>query len=73
MFSKQRPSPPWTAIPILASGGVLIITFLLGHIFYAAINQIAAVKHDYRKMMELKHCAEAADFAKSQVHFTTFL
>ncbi|MFS7980032.1 putative histidine kinase response regulator and transcription factor RR-A-type family [Helianthus anomalus] len=61
---KQRPPPPWTAI--LASGGVLIITFLLGHIFYAAINRIAAVEHDYRKMMELKHRAEAADVAKSQ-------
>ncbi|KAI3774851.1 hypothetical protein L1987_49413 [Smallanthus sonchifolius] len=61
---KQRPSPPWTAI--LASGGVLIITFLLGHMFYAAINRIAAVEHDYRKMMELKHRAEAADVAKSQ-------
>ncbi|KAI3815111.1 hypothetical protein L1987_14767 [Smallanthus sonchifolius] len=61
---KQRPSPPWTAI--MASGGVLIITFLLGHIFYAAINRIAAVERDYRKMMELKHRAEAADIAKSQ-------
>ncbi|XP_076924720.1 histidine kinase 2-like [Bidens hawaiensis] len=61
---KQRPPPPWTAI--LASGGVLIITFLLGHIFYAAINRIAAVERDYRKMMELKHRAEAADVAKSQ-------
>ncbi|XP_076906018.1 histidine kinase 2-like [Bidens hawaiensis] len=61
---KQKPSPPWNAI--LASGGVLIITFLLGHIFYAAINRIATVERDYRKMMELKHRAEAADVAKSQ-------
>ncbi|KAK9060407.1 hypothetical protein SSX86_021111 [Deinandra increscens subsp. villosa] len=61
---KQRPPPPWTAI--LASGGVLTITFLLGHIFYAAINRIAAVERDYRKMMALKHRAEAADVAKSQ-------
>ncbi|KAI7733129.1 hypothetical protein M8C21_021672 [Ambrosia artemisiifolia] len=61
---KQRPSLPWTAI--LASGGVLIITFLLGHIFSAAINQIDTVERAYTEMMELKHRAEAADVAKSQ-------
>ncbi|KAL9994343.1 putative histidine kinase response regulator and transcription factor RR-A-type family [Helianthus debilis subsp. tardiflorus] len=61
---KQRPSLPWTAI--LASGGVLIITCLLGHIFYVAINRIATVEHDYREMMKLKTRAEAADVAKSQ-------
>ncbi|KAI3789418.1 hypothetical protein L2E82_02213 [Cichorium intybus] len=61
---KQRPSVPMTAI--IASIGVLTITFLLGHIFYAAINRIATVESDCRKMMELKHRAEAADVAKSQ-------
>ncbi|XP_071691848.1 histidine kinase 2-like isoform X2 [Rutidosis leptorrhynchoides] len=61
---KQRPSAPWTAI--LASGGVLTITFLLGHIFYAAIKRIEAVERDFRKMMELKGRAVAADTAKSQ-------
>ncbi|GAB4825284.1 Histidine kinase 2 [Ancistrocladus abbreviatus] len=61
---KQIPPPPWTAI--MASGGVLVITLLLGHIFHAAINRIAKVEDDYRKMMELKARAEAADVAKSQ-------
>ncbi|XP_024980609.1 histidine kinase 2-like [Cynara cardunculus var. scolymus] len=61
---KQRSPTPWTAI--VASGGVLIITFLLGHIFYAAISRIATVERDCREMMELKHRAEAADVAKSQ-------
>ncbi|KAI3465534.1 hypothetical protein Pfo_022197 [Paulownia fortunei] len=61
---KQKPPPPWQAIT--ASFGLLVITLLLGHIFHAAINQIAKVEHDYREMMELKHRAEAADVAKSQ-------
>ncbi|XP_059661215.1 histidine kinase 2-like isoform X2 [Cornus florida] len=61
---KQKPPPPWTAIT--ASVGVLVITLLLGHIFYAAINRIAKVERDYRETMELMHRAEAADVAKSQ-------
>ncbi|XP_057955518.1 histidine kinase 2 [Malania oleifera] len=61
---KQKPPPPWTAI--IASVGALVITLLLGHIFHAAINRIAKVENDYRKMMELKVRAEAADVAKSQ-------
>ncbi|XP_027329982.1 histidine kinase 2 isoform X2 [Abrus precatorius] len=61
---KQRPPLPWTAIN--ASVGVLVITLLLGHIFYAAINRIAKVEDDYRQMSELKSRAEAADVAKSQ-------
>ena len=40
---------------------------VLGVIFYAAINRIAKVEDDYRKMRELKVRAEAADVAKSQV------
>ncbi|CAH1450169.1 unnamed protein product [Lactuca virosa] len=61
---KHRPSPPWTAIA--ASIGALIIVFLLGHIFYAAINRIDTVERDYNDMLELKFRAEAADVAKSQ-------
>ncbi|XP_052177907.1 histidine kinase 2 isoform X2 [Diospyros lotus] len=61
---KHKPPPPWTAIT--ASVGVLVITLLLGHIFHAAINQIAKVERDFWKVMELKHRAEAADIAKSQ-------
>ncbi|KAG4964236.1 hypothetical protein JHK84_038862 [Glycine max] len=61
---KQRPPLPWTAIN--ASVGVFVITLLLGHIFYAAINRIAKVEDDYRQMRELKVRAEAADVAKSQ-------
>ncbi|KAI9080905.1 hypothetical protein K1719_037066 [Acacia pycnantha] len=61
---KHKPPLPWTAIN--ASVGVLVITLLLGHIFYAAISRIAKVEDDYREMRELKVRAEAADVAKSQ-------
>ncbi|XP_015869325.1 histidine kinase 2 [Ziziphus jujuba] len=61
---KQKPPLPWTAIN--SSLGVLVITLLVGHIFYAAISRIAKVEADYREMMELKVRAEAADVAKSQ-------
>lgn len=68
---KQKPPLPWTAIN--ASVGLLVITLLVGHIFYAAISRIAKVEDDYRKMMELKVRAEAADVAKSQVHIISGL
>ena len=58
---------PWIAIS--ASVGVLVITLLVGHIFYAAISRIAKVEDNYREMMELTVRAKAADVAKSQVHF----
>ncbi|KAL5865379.1 hypothetical protein ACOSQ3_002893 [Xanthoceras sorbifolium] len=61
---KQKPSLPWTAIN--SSVGVLVITLLVGHIFYAAISRIAEVENDYHEVMELKARAEAADVAKSQ-------
>ncbi|KAJ4961537.1 hypothetical protein NE237_021447 [Protea cynaroides] len=61
---KQKPSWPWLAIT--TSIGVLVIAFLLGHIFRATINRIAKVEDDYQKMMGLKKQAEAADVAKSQ-------
>ncbi|OIW16430.1 hypothetical protein TanjilG_19146 [Lupinus angustifolius] len=61
---KLWPPLPWTAIS--SSVGVFVITLLLGHIFYAAINRISKVEDDYRKMRELKVRAEAADVAKSQ-------
>lgn len=60
---------PWTAI--LASVGILVITLLLGHIFHAAVNRIAKVEDDFRKMEDLKSRAEAADRAKSQVIICT--
>lgn len=65
-FKQKRPFP-LTAVS--ASMGVLVITLLVGHIFHAAISRIAKVEADYCKMMELKVRAEAADVAKSQVHF----
>lgn len=68
---KQKPPLPWMAIN--ASVGVLVITLLVGHIFYAAICRIAKVEKDYHRMMELKARAEAADVAKSQVHFLVLL
>ncbi|KVI10629.1 CHASE-like protein [Cynara cardunculus var. scolymus] len=58
---------------IAASAGQLIIVLLLGHIFYAAINRIDTVERDYQEMMELKHRAEAADVAKSQMLMDTNL
>jgi hypothetical protein len=61
------PPFPWTAF--WASLGVFVITFLLGYIFYAAINRIAKVEDDYCQMRELKVRAEAADVAKSQVRY----
>ncbi|XP_050903508.1 histidine kinase 2 isoform X3 [Lathyrus oleraceus] len=61
---KHMPPFPWTAIN--ASVGVFVITLLLGHIFHAAINRIAQVEDDYRRMKELMVRAEAADVAKSQ-------
>ncbi|KAL2316575.1 hypothetical protein Fmac_030451 [Flemingia macrophylla] len=61
---KQRPPLPWTAIN--ASVGVLVITLLLGHIFYAAINRIAEVEDDYHEQRELTVRAKAAEVAKSQ-------
>lgn len=67
---KHKPTLPWTAIN--ASVGVLVITLLVGHIFYAAISRIAEVEEDYHETMELKVRAEAADVAKSQVHPCVF-
>ncbi|KAK7299851.1 hypothetical protein RJT34_10679 [Clitoria ternatea] len=61
---KHRPPLPWTAI--MASMGVLVITLLVGHSFYAAINRIAKVEDDCHRMRELQVRAEAADVAKSQ-------
>ncbi|KAJ3678256.1 hypothetical protein LUZ60_002059 [Juncus effusus] len=60
----NKPPPPWLAIT--TSFGTLVIALLIGHIFYATVNRIAKVEDDYRKMMELKKRAEAADLAKSQ-------
>lgn len=61
---QQKPPVPWSAIT--TSIGVFVIAFLIGHILYAAVNHIAKVEDDFRKMEELKVRAEAADVAKSQ-------
>ncbi|CAN8270620.1 unnamed protein product [Cochlearia groenlandica] len=61
---KQKAPIPWLAI--MPSALVLVITFLVGYIFYEALNQIATVEDDCQKMRELKARAEAADLAKSQ-------
>ncbi|CAH8368959.1 unnamed protein product [Eruca vesicaria subsp. sativa] len=60
----QKPPIPWLAI--MPPGFALVITFLLGYIFNEAINRIATVEEDIRKVRELKARAEAADVAKSQ-------
>lgn len=52
---------------ITTSIGILVIALLVGYIFHATVNRIAEVEDDYRKEMELKKQAEAADVAKSQV------
>ncbi|KAL5052973.1 hypothetical protein RYX36_033655, partial [Vicia faba] len=46
--------------------GSFCYTLLLGHIFHAAINRIAQLEDEYRRMKELMVRAEAADVAKSQ-------
>jgi histidine kinase 2/3/4 (cytokinin receptor) len=61
---QQKSPVPWSAIT--TSIGVFVIAFLIGHILYAAVNHIAKVEDDFRKMEELKVRAEAADVAKSQ-------
>ncbi|KAJ0969223.1 hypothetical protein J5N97_022100 [Dioscorea zingiberensis] len=61
---KHKPPLPWLAIT--TSIGTLVIALLIGYIFHATVNRIAKVEEDYRKMMELKKRAEAADVAKSQ-------
>lgn len=60
----ENPAIPWSAIT--TSLGILVIAVLVGHIIYAAVNRIAKVEEDFRKMEELKKQAEAADIAKSQ-------
>ncbi|KAH9318321.1 hypothetical protein KI387_020090, partial [Taxus chinensis] len=60
----EEPPLPWSAIT--TSLGILVIALLVGHIFHAALNRIAKVEEDFRKMEELKVRAEAADVAKSQ-------
>lgn len=59
------PSLPFTAI--VASFGTLLITALVGQIFYVAINRIYKVEDDCFKLKELSVRAQAADVAKSQV------
>ncbi|XP_052185814.1 histidine kinase 3 isoform X2 [Diospyros lotus] len=66
MVCRFKQKPPWPCLAITMSIGILVIAFLLGHIFHATVNRIAKVEDDCRKMMELKKRAEAADVAKSQ-------
>ncbi|XP_062107222.1 histidine kinase 2 [Humulus lupulus] len=66
MHCRFKERPPLPMMAILSSSGVVIITLLVGYIFYGAISQIAKVEADYRMMVELKARAEAADVAKSQ-------
>ncbi|XP_057503126.1 histidine kinase 3-like isoform X2 [Actinidia eriantha] len=58
--------PPWPWLVIMTSIGILVMSFLIGHIFHSTVNRIAKVENDFREMMELKKRAEAADVAKSQ-------
>ncbi|PIA51091.1 hypothetical protein AQUCO_01100132v1 [Aquilegia coerulea] len=66
MCCRFKQKPPWPWLAITTSIGILVIAMLVGYIFYATVNRIAKVEEDYRKMMELKKRAEAADVAKSQ-------
>ncbi|GFS46541.1 histidine kinase 3 [Actinidia rufa] len=66
MHCRFKHKPPWPWLVIMTSIGILVMSFLLGHIFHATVNRIAKVEDDFREMMELKKQAEAADVAKSQ-------
>ncbi|KAK7359366.1 hypothetical protein VNO77_01323 [Canavalia gladiata] len=66
MHCRFKQKSPWPWLAITTSIGILVIALLVGHIFHATVNRIAKVEDDYRKMMELKKRAEAADVAKSQ-------
>ncbi|XP_057486964.1 histidine kinase 3-like [Actinidia eriantha] len=66
MRCRFKHKPPWPWLAIMTSIGILVIAFLLGHIFHATVNRIAKVEDDFLEMMELKKRAEAADVAKSQ-------
>ncbi|KAG5029400.1 hypothetical protein JHK87_012914 [Glycine soja] len=66
MHCRFKQKPPWPWVAITTSIGILVIALLVGHIFHATVNRIAEVEDDYRKEMELKKQAEAADVAKSQ-------
>lgn len=66
MRCRFKQKPPWPWLAITTAAGILVIAFLIGHIFHATVNRIAKVEDDYHEMMELKKRAEAADVAKSQ-------
>ncbi|XP_068331996.1 histidine kinase 3-like [Pyrus communis] len=66
MRCRFKHKPPWPWLAITTSFGILVIALLVGYIFHATVNRIAKVEDDFRKMMELKKQAEAADVAKSQ-------
>ncbi|KAJ8439135.1 hypothetical protein Cgig2_027061 [Carnegiea gigantea] len=66
MRCRFKQKPPWPWLAITTAAGILVIAFLVGHIFHATVNRIAKVEDDYHEMMELKKRAEAADIAKSQ-------
>ena len=67
MIHRFKQKQPWQILAISTSFGIFVITLLVGHIFHATVNRIAKVEDDYHEMSELKHRAEAADVAKSQV------
>ncbi|XP_057503125.1 histidine kinase 3-like isoform X1 [Actinidia eriantha] len=66
MHCRFKHKPPWPWLVIMTSIGILVMSFLIGHIFHSTVNRIAKVENDFREMMELKKRAEAADVAKSQ-------
>ncbi|CAM8876370.1 unnamed protein product [Rhodiola kirilowii] len=66
MSCRFKQNPPWPWMEITWSVGMLVIALLVGQIFYATVNRIAKVEHEYVTMINLKLQAEAADVAKSQ-------
>ncbi|KAK1415858.1 hypothetical protein QVD17_31646 [Tagetes erecta] len=66
MRCRFKQKQPWQILAISTFSGILVITLLVGYIFYATGNRIAQVEDDYQEMSELKKRAEAADVAKSE-------
>ncbi|GFP88390.1 histidine kinase 3 [Phtheirospermum japonicum] len=66
MHCRFKQKQPWPLAAIFTWFSIILITSLVGQIFYATVNRIAKVEDDFHKMEGLKKLAEAADIAKSQ-------
>ena len=69
-YHEKAPTS-WTALTTTFL--FFVIGLLVGYILYEAAIHIVKVEDDFHEMQDLKVQAEAADVAKSQVFFPTFL